>query len=108
MRRYAHIGTGNYNATTAAIYEDGGLFTADPDIGRDVGELFNHLTGFTAVDSYRSLVVAPDHLRGELHRLIGREATFGRAGRIVIKANAVVDEEVIQALLPGQPSRRGD
>ena len=98
MRRYAHIGTGNYNATTAAIYEDGGLFTADPDIGRDVGELFNHLTGFTAVDSYRSLVVAPEHLRNELHRLIGREATFGQAGRIVIKANAVVDEEMIQAL----------
>jgi polyphosphate kinase len=98
MRRYAHIGTGNYNATTAAIYEDGGLFTADPDIGRDVGELFNHLTGFSAVDSYRSLVVAPEHLRNELLRLIAVEASFGQAGRIVIKSNAVVDEEMIQAL----------
>ena len=84
MRRYAHIGTGNYNATTAAIYEDGGLF--------------NHLTGFSAVGSYRSLVVAPKHLRNELLRLIAVEASFGQAGCIVIKSNAVVDEEMIQAL----------
>jgi polyphosphate kinase len=98
MRRYAHIGTGNYNTTTGRIYEDAGLFTADDEIGHDLGELFNHLTGFAAVDQYHRLVVAPEHLRGELVRLIELESTYGVAGRISIKANALVDEGIIQAL----------
>jgi polyphosphate kinase len=98
MRRYAHIGTGNYNTTTGRIYEDAGLFTADDAIGSDLGELFNHLTGFAAVDHYRRLVVAPEHLRDELVRLIELESAQGVNGRIVIKANALVDEGIIQAL----------
>ena len=98
MRRYAHIGTGNYNTTTARTYEDLGLFTADEDICHDLGELFNHLTGFTAVDHYRRIVVAPEHLRGELLRLIANEASYGVAGRITLKANSIVDEDLIQAL----------
>lgn len=98
MRRYSHIGTGNYNATTAVIYEDVGLFTADPDIGRDLGELFNHLTGYSVVDSYRSLVVAPEFLRNDVLRLVANEASFGSMGRIVIKVNSLVDEVLIQSL----------
>lgn len=98
MRHYSHIGTGNYNATTAKLYEDFGLFTADEEIGKDVGELFNHLTGFADMGAYRHLVVAPEHLRLELLRLIAHESQFGSEGRIVFKANSLVDEGITQAL----------
>ena len=73
LRRYAHIGTGNYNSKTARTYEDLGLLTADPAIGADLGELFNHLTGFSLQERYRRLLVAPNHLRSEILELIAKE-----------------------------------
>ncbi len=97
VRRYAHIGTGNYNASTAAIYEDLALFTADPDVTADIAELFNYLTGYSHQSSYRTLLVAPTTLRSGLVMLIGQEATKPD-GRIVIKVNNLVDPEVIDAL----------
>jgi polyphosphate kinase len=97
VRRYAHIGTGNYNASTAFIYEDVALFTADPDVTADIAELFNYLTGYSHQSSYRKLLVAPTTLRSGLVRLIGQEATKPN-GRIVIKVNNLVDPEVIDAL----------
>ena len=98
MTRYCHLGTGNYNATTANVYEDLSLFTTDPEIGADLTELFNELTGFSEVTDYRQLVVAPKNLRLELTRLIEREMSFGETGRIVIKVNSIVDEDMIQLL----------
>ena len=95
MVRYCHIGTGNYNATTARVYEDIGLFTADSTIGDDLAELFNHLTGFSSVDGYQRLIVAPDYLRSALTRLIDHEATFGANGGIVFKINSIVDNDII-------------
>ena len=74
IRRYCHIGTGNYNPETARVYEDVGLFTASPEIGADVGELFNHLTGFGVSSAYRKLLVAPDGLRTGLLEQIRTEA----------------------------------
>ena len=105
MRRYCHVGTGNYNESTAHVYEDVGLFTADPAVGRDVGELFNHLTGYSDVDAYSRLVVAPHDLRRELTRLIANEQTAGTNGHITIKVNALVDEQMIRTL--SEASRAG-
>jgi polyphosphate kinase len=96
IRRYCHIGTGNYNPQTARLYEDLGLFSCDPELGADVTDLFNYLTGYSRQRRYRRLLVAPRTLRPGLLELIGRQAR--NRGRIVIKANHVVDPEIIEAL----------
>ncbi|MGQ0642223.1 MAG: polyphosphate kinase 1 [Gemmatimonadaceae bacterium] len=101
IRRYVHIGTGNYNSKTARTYTDFGLFTCNPDIGTDVSELFNLLTGFSRQKSYRRLLVAPANMRERFLSLIRREAEHARAGvpsRIIAKMNALVDAEIIAAL----------
>jgi polyphosphate kinase len=101
LRRYCHLGTGNYHPTTARFYEDFGLLTADPAVGEDVTALFNHLTGYSRTGSYRRLLVAPDSLRTGIVDRIDRQAERQRAGqaaRIVFKTNALVDEVVIDAL----------
>jgi len=98
LRRYAHVGTGNYNSRTAGTYEDIGLFTADPDIGADLGELFNHLTGYSKEENYRRILVAPQHLRTQLAELIDAEIAHGAAGSITAKLNAITDPEIIRHL----------
>ena len=98
LRRYAHIGTGNYNSSTARLYEDLGLLTCDPQIGSDLSQLFNNLTGFSREDPYRRLVVAPRSLRPRFADLIAREAAFGSDGHIIMKMNSLVDPELIEAL----------
>src|SRR4029077_3116196 len=97
VRRYAHIGTGNYNASTAGAYEDVALFTADPEVTADIAELFNYLTGYSRQSTYRKLLVAPTTLRAGMLELIQEEASKSE-GRIVIKVNNLVDPEVIDAL----------
>ncbi|MGV0785614.1 RNA degradosome polyphosphate kinase [Mycolicibacterium sp. XJ2] len=101
IRRYCHIGTGNYNPKTARLYEDIGLLTAAPDIGADLTDLFNSLTGYSRKDSYRNLLVAPQGVRRGIIERIEREIVAtrdGAEGRIRLKANALVDEQVIDAL----------
>jgi polyphosphate kinase len=101
LRRYCHIGTGNYHSTTARFYEDFGLLTADRRVGEDVTDLFNHLTGYSRKSGYRRLLVAPEALRAGIVGRIGRQAARARAGKpakIVFKCNALVDEVVIDAL----------
>lgn len=98
IRRYIHISTGNYNSITARIYSDIGMITADEDIGADATELFNFLTGYSRQKDYRKFLVAPVNLREQLIELIEREATFGENGRILIKANSVVDPQIIRSL----------
>ncbi|BBY16760.1 RNA degradosome polyphosphate kinase [Mycolicibacterium litorale] len=101
IRRYCHIGTGNYNPKTARLYEDVGLLTAAPDIGADLTDLFNSLTGYSRKVSYRNLLVAPHGVRKGIIERIEREvaaARDGAEGRIRLKANALVDEQVIDAL----------
>ncbi len=98
---YAHIGTGNYNPTTARLYTDLGLFTADPEITQDVAELFNYLTGFSKQRVYRRLMVAPINLRTGVLERIRRETTIARRGapaRIMFKLNSLVDPELVDAL----------
>ena len=95
--RYAHIGTGNYNAATAGTFEDIALFTADPEVTADIAELFNYLTGYSRQSKYRKLLVAPTTLRSGIVKLIQQEA-LKPGGRIVIKVNNLVDPEVIDAL----------
>ncbi|GAC1511421.1 MAG: RNA degradosome polyphosphate kinase [Candidatus Dormibacteraceae bacterium] len=97
VRRYAHIGTGNYNAATAGFFEDVALFTADPDVTADIAELFNYLTGYSRQSSYHKLLVAPTTLRSGIVKLIKQQA-LKPEGRIVIKVNNLVDPEVIDAL----------
>jgi|SRR5579872_2798366 len=101
LRRYVHIGTGNYNDRTARVYTDLSYFTCRNEIGADVSDLFNYLTGFSRRDSYRKLLVAPINLRAALLELIEREADHarhGRPARIVAKMNALTDHAVIRAL----------
>ncbi|RPI24838.1 MAG: polyphosphate kinase, partial [Actinobacteria bacterium] len=105
IRRYSHIGTGNYNPKTARIYEDLGLFTADDDIGADLSELFNHLTGYAMPTSYRKLLVAPLTLRPRLVERIREQAALGSRGRILLKLNHVMDKEIIDELYDA--SQRG-
>jgi len=97
IRNYVHIGTGNYNPKTATVYEDAGLLSADPAIGADVAELFNHLTGHSRQRHWRRLLVAPMGMRTAILELIQREAKRPD-GRIVMKMNSLVDEEIIEAL----------
>ena len=104
VRRYVHLGTGNYNDQTARIYEDLGLLTSDPELGADLSDLFNVLTGYARQPSYRRLVVAPEGFRSRITELIAREAAADD-GHIVIKANALVDPDIIDALYDA--SQRG-
>jgi len=97
IRRYCHIGTGNYNPETARAYEDIGLLTASAEIGADVGELFNHLTGCGTDADYRKLLVAPGALRSGLTALIREEAAAGD-GEITFKVNGLTDPELIDEL----------
>jgi polyphosphate kinase len=96
LRRYAHIGTGNYNPDTARIYEDIGLLTADPDITAEIADVFHLLTGYSRQNDFGNLLVAPAEMRGELLRLIRAQAREG--GRISMKLNSLVDPELIDAL----------
>ena len=108
MRRYVHIGTGNYNLKTSRIYTDFGLFTCDSDLAADLTDLFNVLTGFGAPAGYRKLVVAPVGMRERFLALIQREiehARAGRGGRIRAKMNSLVDPALISALY--EASREG-
>ena len=101
IRRYCHVGTGNYNPKTARLYEDVGLLTAAPDIGADLTDLFNSLTGYSRKVGYRNLLVAPEGIRkGILDRVDREVAAHGKSGkgRIRVKANAIVDEEIIDGL----------
>ena len=101
LRRYCHIGTGNYNPKTARIYEDLGILTADPRVGADLTDLFNTLTGYSRQTNYRTLMVAPHGIRPGLVEKIRREtrhAAEGRPAGIRIKANSLVDERIIDAL----------
>ena len=98
LRRYCHIGTGNYNSKTARIYEDLGILTCDAEIGADAAQLFNHLTGYSRTDQYRTLLVAPRDLKRQLIDLIEHESSFGPDGSITLKCNGIADEEVIDAL----------
>jgi polyphosphate kinase len=96
IRRYCHVGTGNYNPKTATTYEDLGVLSCDPDLGADLSELFNHLTGYSRQGEYRRLLVAPMHLRDALRDLIRGQAHAG--GRIAMKMNSLVDSEMIDEL----------
>ena len=101
VHRYVHLGTGNYNASTAKLYTDYGLMTADPDLCNDVAEVFNFLTGYSEQNSYRKMWVAPLNIRKEFLRLIGREiqnAKNGKKGYISFKLNSLVDPMIIAAL----------
>ena len=100
-RHYVHIGTGNYHAKTARLYEDFGLFTTDPELASDVAELFNALTGAARTPTYNKAIVAPDHMRDWALREIERTVEAHRAGeeaRIVMKLNSLVDRRCIKAL----------
>ena len=101
LQRYVHLGTGNYNATTARVYEDLALLTARPDITHDVSQLFNALTGYARNLTYQELLVAPTSLRSGLMQRIEREIEYHKqfgGGKLVFKTNAVVDPEFIRAL----------
>jgi polyphosphate kinase len=101
LRRYAHVGTGNYHPRTARLYEDLGLLSADPELGADLTDLFNALTGYSNQTEYRSLLVAPHGVRDGIVARIRAEAEHARAGRpsgIRIKVNSLVDEAIIDAL----------
>jgi len=101
LRRYLHVGTGNYNPATARIYTDVGLLTADPDFGADASELFNYLTGFSHQTEYRRLLVAPVNLRERVTALVEREIEnqkTGRPSRIIAKINSLTDTKLIRTL----------
>ena len=100
LRRYSHVGTGNYHPKTARLYEDLGLLTADPQVGADLSDLFNRLSGYSRRETYRRLLVAPKSLRDGLVSRIAKEVQHHRAGRpahVRIKVNSMVDEAVIDA-----------
>ena len=101
IRRYMHLATGNYNALTAQLYTDIGMFTCDESMGVDCTDLFNYLTGFSAKVDYRKLFVAPVNLRGHFEQLIQREIEHqrsGERGHLIFKMNALVDTRIIQLL----------
>jgi polyphosphate kinase len=101
LRSYCHIATGNYNSRTAQLYTDLGLLSARPDLGQDLAELFNYLTGFSKQQNFRKLLVAPVTLRHRMQELIHRETEHARAGRpaaIKAKMNALVDPAIIALL----------
>ena len=101
IRRYVHLATGNYNAVTAQLYTDLGMFTCDPDIGADATDLFNYLTGYSAKRRFRRLLVAPINLREEMSSLIEREVRhqqLGKSGHLIFKMNSLVDTQMIKLL----------
>jgi len=101
IRRYLHLATGNYNAITANLYEDIGMFTCDDEIGADATDLFNYLTGYSAKEDYRKLLVAPINLRERMESLIKREMTHqknGETGHLIFKVNSLVDKHMIRLL----------
>ncbi len=101
IRRYVHMATGNYNHTTAQLYEDIGMFTCDDEIGADATDLFNYLTGYSLKENYRKLMVAPVRLREKISEKICQEMAHQRQhgdGRIIFKMNALVDEGMIRLL----------
>jgi polyphosphate kinase len=101
IRRYSHIGSGNYNSKTAHVYTDLGLLTSSPSIGADLTDLFNALTGFSHQSDYRNLLVAPANMRKRFIEMVDREAdnaVAGKPARIIAKMNALVDAEIIQHL----------
>jgi polyphosphate kinase len=101
IRRYVHMGTGNYNASTARLYTDIGLLTCRPDLGADVSDLFNFLTGYSRQRNYRKLLVAPvnlrEHLTSRIEREIQQQQQQGN-GRLIFKMNSLVDPRIIDAL----------
>ena len=110
LRRYVHIGTGNYNPKTARLYVDLGLLTCRPELGADVTDLFNNLTGLSRQRTFRRLLVAPHSLRSRFLDLVEREighAAAGRPARIILKLNAIVDVAVIEALYRASNAGRG-
>nr|WP_281395354.1 RNA degradosome polyphosphate kinase [Allocatelliglobosispora scoriae] len=98
LRRYGHVGTGNYHPKTARLYEDFGLLTADPEVGADLTELFNHLTGYGRPASYRRLLTSPRGVRDGLLELIEAQAAKGDKGLIQFKVNSLVDEPIVDGL----------
>jgi polyphosphate kinase len=98
IRRYLHLGTGNYNAATARLYTDFSLFTSHPDLGADATDLFNYLTGYSHKADFRRLLVSPLTTRNRLAEMIRREMTFGSKGRLIFKMNALEDRSLIQLL----------
>jgi polyphosphate kinase len=105
IRRYVHLGTGNYNPVTARLYTDFSLFTSDPDIGADTTDLFNYLTGYSHKSDFRKLFVAPVTMRKKFEELIRREISFGERGRLILKMNALEDKAMIRLLY--EASRAG-
>jgi polyphosphate kinase len=98
IRRYLHLGTGNYNATTARLYTDLSFFTCSPDLGADATDLFNYLTGYSKKSEFRKLMVAPITLRERMSALIRREIAHGSRGRLIFKMNALEDKGMIRLL----------
>jgi polyphosphate kinase len=98
LKRYVHIGTGNYNAGTARSYEDISLLSSDPVLGDDLAQLFNHITGFSKAPTFKRIVMAPSRVRPQLAELIANEASYGSAGSIMVKTNAVTDPALIDSL----------
>lgn len=98
IRLYSHVGTGNYNSKTARIYEDVGLLSSDPELGADLVDLFNFITGYTRRTRFRHLILAPARLRSRIIELIEAEAALGTQGRVVMKVNGLTDPDVIDAL----------
>lgn len=98
LRRYVHVGTGNYNSKTARLYEDLGILTCDNAIGADATQLFNHLTGYSRAVEYQTLLVAPKDLRPQLVDLIENEASYGDEGHITLKCNSIADAKMIETL----------
>lgn len=98
LRRYVHIATGNYNTMTARSYTDIGFMTQDEELGADASEVFNFLTGYSKQSEYRKFIVAPVNMRNELRERIQRETELGKNGRIIFKANSLVDAPIIRDL----------
>ena len=98
LRRYVHLGTGNYNSRTSRLYEDLGYFSCEPEITSDAAQLFNHLTGYSRDVKYERLLVAPHYLRSGLTELIRREGSMGERGHITIKVNSIADPDMIYEL----------
>jgi polyphosphate kinase len=105
IRRYLHLGTGNYNPATARLYTDLSLFTANEEIGSDASDLFNQLTGYSHKADFRRLLVAPLTMRSRLADLIRRETALGERGHLIFKTNALEDKETIRLLY--EASRAG-
>ena len=101
IRRYVHLGTGNYNPQTARLYTDIGYFTCNPDFADDVSALFNYLTGYSELPVWKKLIMAPSRMQDFMIEMIGREAEFqkaGKGGRIIAKINGVLEPAVVQAV----------